>query len=294
MMQSLRKRIEAIRTYLPPIPGVFAELAELLQDDDVDLRTLGGVIAKDPSMAVNVLRLANSAFYGLANKVKTLEHAVTMLGIREITSLCMACQAARIFKPAHGEKTIDLQSFWRHSVATGVLAKVFCTEFRITPNSQAYLAGLMHDVGKIILDRFLHSEYRKVVQLTFDENMALIEAEKQVLGETHATVGGWLIEKWKLPHLFGAVTSFHHSIGRAPAESRLMVAVVSLADLVARLKGFGFGGDESGVILEEAEAFQIIKESHPHLAELDLASFIMDLDRTDADIARIQEMLHAT
>ncbi|MBP1729576.1 MAG: metal dependent phosphohydrolase [Deltaproteobacteria bacterium] len=293
MSQSLRKRIEAIRTYLPPIPGVFAELAELLHDEDVDLRTLGGVIAKDPSMAVNVLRLANSAFYGLPNKVRTLEHAVTMLGTREITSLCMACQAARIFKPAPGEKSIDLDSFWRHSVATGVLAKVFCTEFRVTPNTQAYLAGLMHDVGKIILDRFLHSEYKKVVQLTFDENVPLVDAEKQILGDTHGTVGGWLMERWKLPHVFGSVATFHHSVGRAPAESRLMVAIVSLANQVARLKGFGFGGDETGVILEETEAFKVIREAHPHLAELDLASFIMDLDRTDADIARIQEMLHA-
>jgi hypothetical protein len=72
-----------------------------------------------------------------------------------------------------------------------------------------------------------------------------------------------------------------------------MVAIVSLANQVARLKGFGFGGDETGVILEETEAFKVIREAHPHLAELDLASFIMDLDRTDADIARIQEMLHA-
>lgn len=293
MSQSLRKRIEAIRTYLPPIPGVFAELTELLHDDDVDLRTLGGVIGKDPSMAVNVLRLANSAFYGLPNKVKTIEHAVTMLGIREITSLFMACQVARIFRPGPGEKAMDLNAFWLHSVATGVLAKVFCTEFRIAPNSQAYLAGLMHDVGKIILDRFLHSEYKKVLQLTFDENMPLIEAEKQILGETHGTVGGWLMERWKLPHLFGHVAFFHHGVGKAPPETKVIVAVVSLADQVARLKGFGFGGDETGVILEETEAFKYIRDVYPKLAELDLASFIMDLDRTDADIVRIQEMLHA-
>ncbi len=93
MGKALRQRIEAIRTNLPPIPGVFAELAQLLHDENVDLRTLGRVIGKDPAMSINVLRIANSAFYGLPNKVRTIEHAVTMLGLREITSVCMACEA---------------------------------------------------------------------------------------------------------------------------------------------------------------------------------------------------------
>ena len=294
MSRTLRQRIEAIRAYLPPIPGVFAELAQLLQDENVDMRTLGRVIGKDPAMSVNVLRIANSAFYGLRNKVKTIEHALTMLGLKEITSLCMACDAARLFKPAPGEKTVDLRSFWLHSVATAVLARIFSSQFRIPPQDRAYLAGLLHDIGQLILDRFLHDLYKQVLELTYAENIPVIEAEKRVLGETHGTVGGWLMEKWQLPSLFSEVASYHHTVGKASAENRLMVATVSLADQVARLKGFGFGGDETGVILDDTEAFIIIKEAQPSLGELDLAQFIMDLDRTDFDIKSIEEMMHAT
>ena len=294
MGKSLRERIEAIRGYLPPLPGVFAELAQLLHDDNVDMRTLGRVIAKDPAMSVNVLRIANSAFYGLPNKVKTIERAVTMLGLKETTTLCMACEAARAFKPAPGEKSVDLQTFWLHSVATGVLARIFCSEFCVQSNGQAYLAGLLHDVGQLILDRFLHDVYKKVIELTYAENISVVQAEKRLLGESHDTIGGWLMEKWRLPSLFSEVAYYHHSVTKASSENRLLVAMVSLADQVARLKGFGFGGDETGLILEETDAFKIIEQAQPATGNMDMARFIMDLDRTDLDIANIEEMMHGT
>jgi HD-like signal output (HDOD) protein len=291
---TLRERIEAIRRYLPPIPGVFAELIQLLHDEEVDMRTLGRVIGRDPSMSINVLRIANSAFYGLPNKVKSIDHAVTMLGLKEIMGVCMACETARVFKPRPGEKHIDLHAFWLHSVATGVLSRVFSSQFSVEPQSQAYLAGLLHDIGQMILDRFLHDLYEKVVLLTYEENIPLIQAETQVLGETHGTVGGWLMEKWHLPPLFSEIASHHHGVGQASPENRLIVAIVSLADQVARLKGFGFGGDETGVILEETEAFKVIQLAQPSIGEMDIARFVMDLDRTDFDITNIEEMMDAT
>jgi HD-like signal output (HDOD) protein len=292
MSKALRQRIEAIRTYLPPIPGIFAELAQLFHDQNVNLGTLGRVIGKDPAMSVNVLRIANSAFYGLPNKVRTIEHAVTMLGLREITSICMACETARVLKPAPGEQTVDLHAFWLHSVATAVLARIFSSQFRVEPRDQAYLAGLLHDIGQLILDRFLHDLYKQVVQLTYDENIPMIEAEIRVLGESHGTIGGWLMEKWQLPPLFSEVASCHHAVGKASTENRLIVATVSLADQVARLKGFGFGGDKTGVMLEDTEAFRVIQEVQPSMDKLDIARFIMDLDRTDPDITGIEEMMN--
>jgi HD-like signal output (HDOD) protein len=294
MSKTLRQRIEAIRTYLPPIPGVFAELAQLLHDENVDLRVLGLVIGKDPAMSINVLRIANSAFYGLPNKVKTIEHAVTMLGLKEITGVCMACAAARSFKARTGEQHVDLHAFWLHSVATGVLARTFASRFRVQQQGQAYLAGLLHDIGQLILDRFLHDLYKQVVQLTYDENIPVIEAEVRVLGESHGTVGGWLMDKWQLPPLFSEVATCHHTVSKASEENRLIVATVSLADQIARLRGFGFGGDETGVILEDTEAFRTIQQAQPSMGELDIARFIMDLDRTDFDIASIEEMMNAT
>ena len=96
------------------------------------------------------------------------------------------------------------------------------------------------------------------------------------------------MDKWQLPPLFSEVATCHHALGRASTENRLIVATVSLADQVARLKGFGFGGDETGVILEETEAFRAIQQAQPSMEELDMVRFIMDLDRTDFDIAGLK------
>jgi HD-like signal output (HDOD) protein len=291
MIDSIRQKVEGIRDFLPPIPLVMNELVQLLNENDVDFKSLADVISKDPSMTMNVLRIANSAFYGLPNKVKSLDHAVAMLGVKELTSLCMSCGAAAALAPnKKGQKTMDLKSFWRHSVATGVIARIFAVEFGL-PTNNLYLGGLMHDVGMVVLDRFFHALYAQIVEVTFKENMPVIEAETRVLGETHAKIGGWLMEKWKLPPLFSEIASFHHSIEESSEEHRMVVCVVSLANQVSRLAGFGFGGDETGMVLSETPAFQFIAEKHPNMKDVDIAKFVMDLDRADSEISELERMI---
>jgi HD-like signal output (HDOD) protein len=293
MKTDYKKEIEGVRDFLPAMPAIMAELVEILNQSEVDLRVLGQVISKDPAMAVNVLRIANSAFYGLPNKVKTIDHAVTMIGLKEITSLCMACGVSGALRAFTGQKTIDLQAFWRHSVATGVIARTFCAQFSVNQDGNFYLAGLMHDVGKVILDRFLHNVYTEVIRLTYEENVSVAEAERQVLGDSHAKIGGWLMEKWGLPGIFADVACYHHSVMDAPKENREVVAVVSLANNVARLMGFGFGGDLRGTILAESEAFKVIRETNNQIEDMDIARFVMDLERNDSDIVEIERIMNA-
>jgi HD-like signal output (HDOD) protein len=291
MNETIRQKVEGIRDFLPPIPLVMNELVQLLNCEDVEVKVLADVISKDPSMTMNVLRIANSAFYGLPNKVKTIDHAVTMLGIKELTSLCMSCGTAAALAPSDkGRKTIDLRSFWRHSVATGVMARMFAVEFGL-PTNNLYLGGLMHDVGMVVLDRFFHALYGRMVDLTFKENIPVIEAETRVLGETHAKIGGWLMEKWKLPSLFCEIASFHHSSEESSEEHRMVVSVVSLANQVSRLTGFGFGGDETGMVISESAAFQFIAQRHPSINDMDIAKFVMDLDRADNEISELERMI---
>lgn len=202
MGEDFRAKALEMISYLPPIPTVMVELIQALNSDESDLRTVGKIIAKDPSMSVNVLKVANSPFYGLRVKVNDIEHAVRLLGMKEIASLCMACMALRTLKaPAH-QKTMDLSKFWQHSIATGVIAKVLCTELGIQTENNIYLAGLIHDVGKIILDRFMHDAYEEIIRITYNEGISMTEAELRVIGESHSKVGGWLTEAWNFPSIF--------------------------------------------------------------------------------------------
>ncbi|NTV79542.1 MAG: HDOD domain-containing protein, partial [Clostridiales bacterium] len=221
IIKDFKTKVLKMISYLPPIPTVMVELVQALNDENIELNVLGRIIGKDPSMSVNVLKVANSAFYKLPVKVNTIEHAVRMLGTREIASLCIACTAGKTLKAPVNQPTIDLSMFWQHSVATGVISKVLCSELGIQTQNNIYLAGLIHDVGKIILDRFMHDVYKEIVKVTYNENISLTEAEQRITGESHARVGGWLMEAWNLPPIFVDVANHHHSVMETHEDSRI-------------------------------------------------------------------------
>jgi putative nucleotidyltransferase with HDIG domain len=294
VIADFKEKVLRLIDFLPPIPAVMVELIQAVGKDDADLQALGKIISKDPAMSVNVLKVANSAFYGLRGKVNTIEHAVMMLGTKEIASLCIACGAGKTLRPQANTPTLDLAVFWQHSVATGAIAKILCNQLNINTGNNVYLAGLIHDVGKIILDRMMHAVYDAIVALTYAESISVIEAEKRVIGESHDTAGGWLLEKWKLPPIFVEVANYHHSALQATSENRLEVAVVSLANQMARLKSFGFGGDMSGVVLADIDAFKIVEDVHPGIRDLDVVKFIWDLDQAYNEIMEMERLINST
>lgn len=292
MINNCGEKILSFIDYLPPLPYVTGELITLLHNEDSNLRDITKVIEKDPSLSVNILKTANSASYGLSYKVSSVEHAVTLIGLKEVASLCLSWGIATALKPKHGIKTMDLKAFWEHSIATGIIAKIFCKEFHIRIQSSLYLAGLIHDIGKIILDRFSHNIYTEAIQLTHIKNISLREAEKEVIGEFHDKVGGYLLKRWKLPDMLVEVATHHHSIVNASQKNIDLVAIISLSNQIARLKGFGCYGNMQGVILTETDAFELIKNKNPELKDADIARFIMDLDNADSDIAELEKIIN--
>ncbi|MCX5810932.1 MAG: HDOD domain-containing protein [Proteobacteria bacterium] len=291
MIKDLKKRLEGAINLLPPIPAVMVELLRALDDENSDINSLARIISKDPSMSINVLKVANSAFYRLPYKVSAIDHAVRMLGIKEITMICIACGAYGALKPPRGAQTFDTNRFWKHSVATAVIAKRLCNKMNMKDLGAVYLSGLLHDVGKIILDRFVHEIYEIVINATSDECISMIEAEKKFLGETHDIVGGWIMEQWKLPEIFIDVARYHHCVQDSTGENKTAVAVCSLADQLARIQDFGFGGDISGVILNETEAFKVLEKVNPKILEIDMVKFNWDLENADDEIGEMESIL---
>jgi HD-like signal output (HDOD) protein len=141
---------------------------------------------------------------------------------------------------------MDLHKFWRHSVATGVIAKIVTPRLGLNRLNNLYLAGLIHDVGAVVLDRFRHNVYTEILDLTHKENISILEAEYRIMGASHDTVGGWLMEKWRLPTLLVDVARCHHEVAKAAEPNRTVVAVISLADTLARLIRHGLDGNMSG------------------------------------------------
>jgi HD-like signal output (HDOD) protein len=244
-----------------------------------------------PAMVVNILRVANLAFYGLPNRVLTVGHALTMLGKDGVLSLCIVWIASKALQPHPGQRQINQPFLWRHSIAAGVFARILAKEFGLAATAGFYLAGLMHDVGKILLDRFFHAQYEESLQLTFQHNVPLREAELQVIGESHDSVGRWLLDEWGLPVLYGDVAGRQHSVLCGPDENRITVALISLADQMAGLAGFGFGTYETTIALDETEAFSVLAAQAPDTIPADLTDCMTDLDEITRNIEELQAVM---
>ncbi len=291
MVQDLEKKIKQTIEFLPPLPAIMAELIQALSDPDLSLARLGGIIAKDPMMSVNILKVANSAFYRIPNRVATIEHAVRMLGVRDVAALCLACSTLTVLKPPANWPSMDLTAFWRHSVATGIYAKLLCRELNFGLMHNIYLAGLIHDVGKVVLDRFAHEEYKEAHELSLREGISVVDAEKKVIGESHDKVGAWLMEKWLLPEAYVNGARYHHSCREAPERARAMVALISLADHLTGIRDFGFGGVEKGPTLKDTGAFKVLEVLNPHVRRMDFAEFVRSPEDVDEEIMEMERMV---
>ena len=293
MVDDLQKKLEDVIDLLPPIPAVMMELIQALGDKNIELRALANIISKDPLMSMNVLKVSNSAFYRLPNKVATVEHAVKLLGIKEITGICIACGAYQSLKPPQNVETFDLNDFWRHSVATGVVSRRLSQELEILDHNVLYFLGLLHDVGKVILDRVAHDIYKIVIQTSREENITIHEAEKRLIGESHDIVGGWLMEKWRLPMTFVHVANYHHNINEAPEDNKAATAIISFADRLAWLHYLGLESGFDVTLLTDDEAYSFLEEKTSNIDDIDLGRFMQELDSAHEEIDEMTHILHS-
>lgn len=293
MVDDLQKQIEEIIDFLPPIPAVMIELLKALGDENIELKTLAQIISKDPLMSMNVLKVSNSAFYRLPNKVSTVDHAVKLLGIKEITGICIACGAYQSLKPPQNVETFDFNDFWRHSVATGIVSKRLSQEFEILDHNILYFIGLLHDVGKVVLDRFVHDTYKVVIQRTLEENIAIREVEKRLIGESHDVVGAWLMEKWKLPLTFVDVAKYHHNVKEAPEDNKAAAAIVSFADRLSWIHYAGLQSNFDVTLLTEHESYLFLEEITDTIDDVDLGKFMKELDSANDEIDEMTRILQS-
>ncbi|HBA55798.1 HDOD domain-containing protein [Syntrophorhabdus aromaticivorans] len=291
MVHNFARKVEKVINLLPPIPVVMTELIEALGDENIEINTLAKIISKDPLMSMNVLKVANSAFYRLPRKVNTVDHAVKMLGITEITMICVACGAYRSLMPPPNTETLDLDEFWRHSVTTGIVGKRLCHELEILDHNVVYFIGLLHDVGKVILDRYAHDLYQVAVKVAREKHIPLCEAEKRLIGESHDQVGGWVMEKWALPWMFVDATRCHHSVSTSPRDKKAAVAIVALADQLAWVQYFGLNDSLPGI--KDSDAYKALEETIPTVGDVDFPRFLQELQTANEEIDEMDRILRA-
>ncbi|MBW2051606.1 MAG: HDOD domain-containing protein, partial [Deltaproteobacteria bacterium] len=230
-------------TGLPSLPETVVAILEVLNNPDSSAKELSEALQHDQSIASRVLKLVNSAFYGFPRQIDTLSKAVTILGYTSIQNIILATSIFNTFSKAPHGPVINRKKFWAHALGCGVVAQTIKVRLGMEDGEEVFLAGLLHDIGKVILDAFLPDEYAQVIKLAQEKNLLLVEAEKEILGATHADFGLWLSENWNLPHNLTAAIAHHHD----PPESKTHFTITSLihvGDIIVRIFEVGHGGDD--------------------------------------------------
>ena len=268
-MQTIDEFIDQIEN-LPATPQLLPELMKLVKDPDVDSERIVKLISLDPSLIANVLRICNSAFYRGAESISSLDEAVMRLGFKQIYNIVIAAAGATALTPAQEGYGIDAGELWKHSVTSAVASQLIATDLRLD-SVDAFTAGIMHDIGKIILGSALESRYSEILEQTRDDQSSLVEAEIRVLGVDHAQVGARLLERWKFPAHLVAAIEHHHDPSKAGDHARL-ASVVYLGNLVAYFMGNGFGGHAFAFRGRE-EALTLLGVSQESLPQYMLQTF---------------------
>lgn len=222
-MEYIRRTVEELRD-LPTLPKVALEVRRIVSDPKSSMTDLMEVISKDPPISSRVLRIANSAYLGVPRKIDNLRTALVILGTKEISNLVMTITILRLF-PASESGGIDITKFWTHSAACAEVTAGLYEGLRLPVPASAYFAGLLHDIGKIILYQYFHEYHVKCHQLAQKANISAVEAELQVIGVDHGHIGGWLTQRWNLPDEISRAVSQHHlrPVDVAPFSLPVMV-----------------------------------------------------------------------
>lgn len=229
----VKARIMSVMRNLPPLPAVTRQLMSVLGSENASAGEVARVLSSDQALAGKVLKLVNSSFYAMPTEVTTISRAVVVLGFTGVRNLALGFGSIEMLRSL--ESTIDMRSFWSHALATGAAAQnlALLGPRRIDPE-EAFLAGLMHDIGAYVLAAAVPDIYAPILQ---DDRQDRLVAEAEAIGMTHAQVGQGLLQFWELPEAFSNAARYHHDVARATDGQQPLTGLVALADVLATVWG---------------------------------------------------------
>jgi HD-like signal output (HDOD) protein len=242
---------------LPTIPVVATKVMQLIECESATAEELAKVVASDPAVAARVLKISNSSFYGCQRQIQTLSHAIVVLGFATLKSLVVAASVKQVYQP-YG---LTEKMLWEHSFGAGLAARIIAKETRLVSEEEAFLGGLFHDIGKIIMNTMNRTAFQDAMQRCYNDGLTFEEAERQAFPYTHAEVGGFVIKKWNFPGMLMNAVLNHHSFEFAEDEDpyqESLTCIVGLANMFCHKVGIGIREpDEELDLLQSVPALKM-------------------------------------
>jgi putative nucleotidyltransferase with HDIG domain len=238
---------------MPAFPRSVQRILEITRDINCQPKELVAVIEKDPVMTMKLLRIINSAYYNFPKQITTVNQSLIYLGLNTVKNMALSFAAMGVL-PQQNAAGFDMQRYLLHSLSTASLARMVCQKFGggDTDPGDCYLAGLLHDFGKVVFAQFMPSEFREALAASQEQGISLHEAERQIIGADHSVVGAMLVGKWQFPKLLTDAISQHH--GEIPPEN-IMLGSLFVADQISKKMSLGHSGN------------LVVEELPPSLAE---------------------------
>ncbi|TET72668.1 MAG: HDOD domain-containing protein [Candidatus Aminicenantes bacterium] len=243
---------------IPTLPTIVFELNELLQDPNTPITDISDIIEKDQAMSLRVLKLVNSAFYGIHKEVNDIGNAIVLLGFNTVRNAIVSLGVINSFSGIKALEGFDIRDFWKHSLAVAIVSKGLAEKTKIASPDSCFVGGLLHDIGKVILAQYFQDLFEKVWNAAKRENISFYEAEKKEISIDHAIIGAHLATNWELPENFIDVIRWHHDV-RNDTESKKMILIIYLSDIIVN----SYNADPDGNIDLSAmhpAAFKFLKK----------------------------------
>jgi len=256
---------------LPTLPTVVSKMIDIADSPRSSAVVLSRLIAADQSLTAKILKLSNSAYYGFSRKISTVNQAIVVLGFNTVKEMGLSLSVFDVFRKTPSSGGFDVRLFWEHSVGCGVSTRLLARKCCPSLAGEAFVAGLLHDVGKVILKQYFDREFAQIIEIQKERGISLEAAEQEILGTTHGQIGAWLAEKWNLPKLITASILHHHDPWEADGISNF-IACVLLGDYLCHAAGSGNSGRIVGPVID-AKVWDIFAEHGIAFDESELDDF---------------------
>jgi HD-like signal output (HDOD) protein len=239
MDAKIAKAVQQV-TQIAALPEVTAKIVQVVEDPRSSAKDLQNIIKHDIALSAKILKVVNSAFYGLPRQVSSVDRAIILLGLSTVKNIAVATSVTKLFSGSQVSTRFNAKDLWQHSLACGVFCKLIAQARGMENADEMFVAGLMHDLGIVVEKQIYPKELHEILDRAQTENLDLCQVEQEVLEADHQAFGTALAGKWKFPNLFQLTTGYHHDPFKASEQYQEVAALTHLADVLAMKKQIGF------------------------------------------------------